>query len=169
MSTSDNPFEPPVASVGANQKMSRLKKFALAVLASMIGGGLVIALLLAVAMLPELIDSHEGPRNVSEEVENPPGLRIVQHARVPETDHFTVQGVVQNQGATERISVTIGMTVNVAGKKVSKCQGMLFDDMRPGSRRAFQVECEETTGTDIPEDTRYDVSIASARKRTKVP
>ena len=169
MSTPDNPFEPPVSSVGANQKMSRFKKFALAVLASMIGSGLVLALIVAVAILPELINSNEGSRNVSGEVENPPGLRIVQHAHVLETDQFTVQGVVQNQGATEWASVTIGMTVKVTGKKVNKCEDMLYENMRPGSRHAFQVECKETTGIGIPEDTRYDVSVTSARKLNEGP
>lgn len=169
MSTPGNPFEPPTSSVGANQKMSRVKKFALAVLASMIGSGLVLALIVVVAIIPELVDSHGGPRNVSEEEENPPGLRIVQHARVLETDQFTVQGVVQNQGVTEWAEVAIDMTVNVADKKVNKCQDMIFENMRPGSRHAFQIKCKETTGISLPEDTRYDVSITSARKRTKVP
>ena len=147
--------------------MGRVKKFALAVLASMIGSGLVLALIVAVAILPDFIDSHEGPSNVSEEVENPPGLRIVQHVRVVETDQFTVQGVVQNQGATEWAMVTIELTVSVAGKKVNTCDGMLFGNLQPGGRRAFQVECKETTGINLPEGTRYDVSIVSARKRTK--
>lgn len=169
MNTPDNPFEPPISSVGAIQKMSRVKKFALAVLASMIGSGLVLALIVAVAIIPELVDSHRGPRNVSEEEENPPGLRIVQHTRVLETDQFTVQGVVQNQGVTEWAEVAIEMTVNVADKKVNKCQDMIFENMRPGSRHAFQIKCKETTGISLPKDTRYDVSITSARKRTNVP
>lgn len=167
MSTSDNPFEPPISSIGANQKMSRLKKFALAVLASMIGTGLVLALIMAVAIIPELIGSREGPSNLSEEVENPPGLRIVQHARVADTDQFTVQGVVQNLSATEWTVTSIEVVVSVAGKKVNKCEGMLYENMRPGSRRAFQIECGETTGIDLPEGTRYEVSIVSARKRNK--
>lgn len=169
MSTPDNPFEPPISLVGANQKMSRLKKFALAVLASMIGSGLVLALIVTAAILPEFIDSHEGPRSTVQEVENPPGLRIVQHARVPETDQFTVQGVVQNYAATEWASVSIVMTVKVAGKKMNRCEGMIFDDMPTGSRRAFQLECDETTGINVPENTRYEVSITSARKVTKGP
>lgn len=169
MSTPDNPFEPPISLVGANQKMGRLKKFALAVLASMVGSGMVLALIVTAAMLPEFIGSHEGPRSAVQVVENPPGLRIVQHARVPETDRFTVQGVVQNYAASEWASVSIVMTVKVAGKKVNRCQDMIFDDMPTGSRRAFQLECEETTGIDVPENTRYEVSITSARKVTKVP
>ena len=167
MSTPDNPFEPPISLVGANQKTSRVKKFALAVLASMIGGGLVVALIVALAIIPDLLDSHEESGSVAVEVDNPPGLRVVQHARVVDTDQFTVQGVVQNFGTTEWIVTAIEVTVSVAGKKVNKCEGMLFEDMRPGSRRAFQVECNETSGINLPEDTRYDVSIVSARKRSK--
>ena len=167
MNTSDNPFEPPVSRVGAYQKMSRVKKFALAVLASMIGSGLVVALIVALAIIPDLIDTHEEPGSVAVEVDNPPGLRVVQHARVADTDQFTVQGVVQNFGTTKWTVTAIEVTVSVAGKKVNKCEGMLFQDMRPGSRRAFQIECNETTGINLPEDTRYDVSIVSARKRTK--
>ncbi len=169
MSTSDNPFEPPISLVGANQKMSRLKKFALAVLASMIGSGLVLALIVTAAILPEFIDSNERPRSTVKEVENPPGVRIVQHARVPETDQFTVQGVVQNYAVTEWASVSIVMTVKVAGEKMNRCEGMILDDMPTGSRRAFQLECEGTTGINVPGNTRYEVSIASARQVTKVP
>ena len=168
MSTSDNPFEPPISSIGTNQK-SRVKKFALAVLASMIGSGLILGLILAVAIVPSFIDSHEGPRNVPEEVKNPSGLRIVEHARVLETDQFTVQGVVQNVSAIEWAGIGIEITVGVAGKKLSKCEGMLFKSMPPGSRRAFQIECEETAGINLPEDSRYDVSIAWARKQIKAP
>jgi hypothetical protein len=169
MSTPDNPFEPPISSIGVSPKMGRVKKFALAVLASAIGSGLALALILAVAMIPSFIDSREGPRNMPEEVKNPPGLRIVQHARVLDTEQFTVQGVVQNLSAIEWTGTAIEITVSVAGKKVNKCVDMLFKNMQPGSRRAFQIECEETTGINLPEDTRYDISIVSSRKQTKVP
>lgn len=102
----------------------------------MIGSGLVLALIVTAAILPGFIDSPEGQRSAVQEVENPPGLRIVQHARVPETDQFTVQGVVQNYAAAEWASVSIAMTVEVAGKKMNRYEGMIFDDMPTGSRRA---------------------------------
>ncbi len=169
MSASGNPFQPPVSHVGANRKAGRFKKFALAVLASMLGTGLVLALIMALAMLPEVFRSNDRSAQASQDVENPPGLSVVQHALVPNTDAFTVQGIVQNESATEWRSIFIEVAVKVAGKKVNKCVGSIGERMAAGSRRAFQIECEQTTGIDVPENTRYEVSITSARKVTDDP
>lgn len=169
MSTPDDPFKPPVSQVGASQKTGRFKKFALAVLASTLGTGLVLVVVMALAMLPDVFGPHNSSAYAPQYVKHPPGLRVVQHALVPGTDVFTVQGIVQNESTTEWESVFLEMAVKVAGKKVNKCTGNIGARMAAGSRRAFQIECEQTTGTDVPENTRYEVSITSARKATDDP
>lgn len=167
MSANENPFEPPVSPIGADKKMSRLKKFALAVLASMIGSGMVLALIVAVAIIPEFLDSNEMPKNVTREVSKPTGLRISEQARVADTELFTVQGVIENQGSSEWAQVSIEATVSVAGAKVNRCRDMIYGKISPRTRHAFQIECAETPGTGLPANTDYKVSITSARKRTE--
>ena len=165
MSTPDNPFKPPVSSVAPSQGLGRMKKFALAVLASAIGSGLVLALIVAIAVVPDLVDSHDRPKVETEEVANPVGLRIAEHARVEDTERFTVQGVVENQGTIAWSEPFVDVTIRVSGAKVNKCGGMIFEKIQPKTRHAFQVECKETPGTNLPEGTRYDISITSAHKR----
>ena len=161
---SGNPFKPPSSPVGADPKAGRFKKFMLAVLASMIGCSLVLGLLVAVAAVPSLFDSHERTASTSEEVKNTSDLRIVQHARVMDTDRFTVQGVIHNQGNAEWNAATIQVVVKVAGKRMGDCGAMLFDRLPPGARKAFLAECEETNGLDLPEGTAYELRILSATK-----
>ena len=167
MSVPGNPFEPPAALVDRKQKMGRLKKFMLAVLASSLGTGAVVVLLVGLAVLPEYVGSRETRGSEPEEIFDPPGLTITRHARVGDIDHFSVQGVVENQGDVEWRMVQLQLKVKVAGTTFSTCRGGIFDRFPPKSRQPFRVTCEETAGSGLPANTTYEVSVASATKRTE--
>lgn len=158
MSVPGNPFEPPVSAISQKAKAGRFKKFSLAVLASMVGCGLVLGLIVAAAFLPDVLSSRPDPQTAPRRVEHPPGLVVARSARIEDTDEFSVQGVVENRGSTHWSMVSLDLEVRVAGAKVNGCDtGM--SDLAAGARRAFLISCDGTTGKSLPAGTQYRITV----------
>jgi hypothetical protein len=167
MSIPGNPFEPPAVPVDHTRRTGRLTKFMLAILASALGTGAVVVLMFGLAMLPEYIESGKTRGSEPEEIVDPPGLTITQHARIGDVDRFSVQGVVENQGDVEWTLVRLQLKVKVGGITFSTCGDGIFGRVPPKSRQPFRITCEETSGSGLPVNTTYEVSVKSATKRTE--
>ena len=141
-----------------------MKQFAISVAATVVG----VFLLLVVATIGLVGFEYWNGQNLQTRedpsfVKNPPGIRISQHNQVAGVDRFTVQGIAENYGTRTWYAVNIVSSVFSGGAKVNGCEGTIYGKLAPNARRAFQIECSDTSSK-LPQPVSYTLSIRNARK-----
>ena len=111
-------------------------------------------------------DKDGGPLGEEPEyIRLPPEVRILEHAHVPGTPSFTIRGVIENAGATEWTGTSIEAVIKAGGAQMNRCDPQIDGKFPPKSRRAFQIECYGVSGSDVPDNISYELSVRYARKR----
>lgn len=111
-------------------------------------------------------DKEGGPLGEEPEyIRLPPEVRILEHAHVPGTPSFTIRGVIENAGATEWTGTSIEAVIKAGGAQMNRCDTQIDGKFSPKSRRAFQIECYGVSGSDVPDNISYELSVRYARKR----
>lgn len=99
-----------------------------------------------------------------ERIKLPTDLRIGSHERVEGTPNLTIVGVVENAGASAWSNASIEAEVLADGARVNECHATVNGAIPPGTRRAFQIECWNVSGTNLPESIGYRLQVSSALK-----
>lgn len=96
-------------------------------------------------------------------VDHPAGLVVAESQRIEGTPTLTIQGVVENRGDRIWSQVSVEATILAGAAQVNQCEESTRGPIAPGERRPFQIECFKVAGSGLPDNIRYQLSVASAR------
>ena len=93
---------------------------------------------------------------------HPLGLIISEHEKVEGVPDFTVRGIVENETSTTWTRMHVEVAILAGSAQVNTCERQVWGEFAPGDRRAFQVECFDVTGENLPDNVSYSVAVVSA-------
>ena len=142
-----------------------MRHFFATVAACFTAGLLLILSIAALSFVPDWIESSASSDEKEGRTSRPQGFRILEHKTVPNTDTYTVQGVLQNSSTAAWNYPFIKLRLEQNGNVISLCEGMVSGTMQPMSRRAFQIECEDAESPEATDSSyRYEIFVDSAMR-----
>lgn len=96
-------------------------------------------------------------------IQLPEEVRVVEHETVLGTPNLTIRGVIENFGKEEWLDVSVHAAVFAGEAQVNSCDRNIGGKLGPGKRAAFQIECYGISGSNLPENISYKLSVRHAR------
>ncbi len=141
-----------------------MKQLLYSALVSLITGVCFTAGVFAVFLVAEHWNTRSELEDLQGEWVNlPPGVVVAEHQRVDGTPRFTIQGIVANEGNRAWSEIGLEAIILAGQSQMNQCDTTVRGWLRPGERRAFQIECFEVAGTATPENVTYRLSVPHGR------
>jgi hypothetical protein len=92
----------------------------------------------------------------------PKDVRITHFYQVPGMPELTIRGSVENTGTTIWKQVVIEASIRVGGTLMNRCETDVFGSFPSHATREFQIKCFNVAGSNLPNNTSYELVVSSA-------
>jgi uncharacterized protein (TIGR02588 family) len=92
----------------------------------------------------------------------PGGFSVVEHSVVKGRPSFTIRGRVKNSSAETWQQVRLSADIKAGDALVNQCETEIHGDFPPSSERSFEIECYHVSGSNLPDNISYQLSVVSA-------
>lgn len=127
---------------------------------SLITGASFVLGAFGIATLLEINDDATKPY---EHINQPSDFEILEHALVEKEPRFTVQGSFANNGNLDWINVGIVMRIYAGDAFMTHCSQNIRH-VKSQSNRNFRITCDETAGSNLPDNISYRLEVGSGSR-----
>jgi hypothetical protein len=92
----------------------------------------------------------------------PGGFSIVEHSVAQGRPSLTIHGRVKNNSTKAWQQVSLSADIKAGDALVNQCETDVRGDFPPSSERSFEIECYHVSGSNLPDNISYQLSVVSA-------